>query len=73
MTESEVVKLMRSSKSSAEWDANCDLVYRRNGGRYPGFWYAAIILSGLADEMAAGWNIGASAASDLGSAEVEPA
>ncbi len=46
-----VVTLMRSSKSRNEWDRNCDAVKRANNGHYPGFWYEAIIQSGLARQV----------------------
>lgn len=51
LTESGVVALMRSSKDSREWAANCDRVKASLGGRYPAFWYAAIIRSGLMNEV----------------------
>ena len=46
MTESEVVALMESSKTLAEWDANCEKVRLACGG-YPDFWQMAIVQSGL--------------------------
>jgi len=49
MTEQEVVALMGSSKNSTEWNDNADKVKAACGG-YPGFWYKAIILSGLCDK-----------------------
>lgn len=49
-----VVELMKSSKNQEEWNANCDKVKQANGGQYPGFWYAAIVLSGVANSMK--WN-----------------
>ncbi len=54
MSETEVVALMKSSKSEAEWDKNCDFVKKKCGG-YPGFWYAAIILSGLLNKVSSSW------------------
>jgi hypothetical protein len=54
MSEQEVVELMKSSKSEEEWKANCDLVKSKCGG-YPSFWYAKIVLSGLASQTAATW------------------
>jgi hypothetical protein len=41
-----VVALMKSSRSEAEWNANCDKVKATNNG-YPSFWYKTIIASGL--------------------------
>ena len=52
MNEKEVVELMESSKSEAEWNANCSKVKKACGG-YPGFWYSAIVLSGVAAKTAA--------------------
>ncbi len=45
--QSDVVNLMKSSKSETEWNANCDKVKSANGGDYPSFWFAAIIMSGI--------------------------
>lgn len=41
-----VIRFMRQSTDSANWNARCDKVKAANGGQYPGFWYAAIILGG---------------------------
>ena len=54
MNEQEVVALMKSSKSEAEWNANCDKVKKACGG-YPPFWYSAIVLSGVAAKTATGF------------------
>lgn len=54
MTQAEVVALMKSSKSEDEWNANCDKVKKACGG-YPGFWYSAIILSGLLNQVQSNW------------------
>ncbi len=53
-TEEGVKKLMASSKTAAEWNANCDKVKSANGG-YPAFWYSLIMLSGLAATTQANW------------------
>jgi len=45
--QSDVVTLMQSSKTEKEWSTNCDKVRSANGGGYPQFWYAAIVLSGV--------------------------
>ena len=42
----DVKDLMKSSKSTKEWNANCDKVKAANGSNYPDFWYAEIIQSG---------------------------
>ena len=47
MTQQEVVDLMKSSKNEQEWDTNCDKVKAAFNGKYPKFWYMAIIASGL--------------------------
>ena len=51
MKEQEVVTLMKSSQSATQWDENCTKVKRACNG-YPRFWHAAIISSGVADEVA---------------------
>jgi hypothetical protein len=48
MQEDEVVKLMQSSRSPEEWNRNCQTVKTACGGRYPAFWYSAILSSGVA-------------------------
>lgn len=51
MSEEEVVKLMESSKTVGEWNANCQKVKDASGGAYPEFWFTAVIKSGLADRV----------------------
>lgn len=46
MDEKQVVELMKSSNSEAEWNSNADKVKKACNG-YPDFWYSAIIMSGL--------------------------
>ena len=55
MTREEVVELMSSSKTEREWNENADTVKALNDGQYPGFWYAAILLSGVAHETRKKW------------------
>jgi len=50
MTKEEVINLMKSSKNSQEWNANCDIVKESNNKNYPNYWWAEIISSGLMDE-----------------------
>ncbi len=50
MSETEVVELMKSSRSEKEWNDNCDKVKKKCGG-YPDFWYSAIVQSRLAVKM----------------------
>ena len=51
----EVVELMKSSRSEAEWNDNCDRV-KRNCGGYPSWWYETIIMSGLLHETSQTWS-----------------
>jgi len=50
MTQEEVIDLMKSSKNSQEWNANCEKVKESNNKNYPNYWYTEIILSGLMDK-----------------------
>ncbi len=52
MDKTEVTDLMSSSKSEAEWNANCNHVKAACGG-YPDFWYSEIVQSGLMRRTAA--------------------
>lgn len=54
MSESDVIKLMSSSRTESEWNANCDKVKEHFGG-YPRFWFGAIVTSGLLRRTAARW------------------
>ena len=44
MTEQEVITLMESSRTSDEWNANCNKVKDAHGGRYPEYWYKTIVV-----------------------------
>ena len=55
-TPTEVVKLMESSTSEDEWNANCDQVKKANGGGYPAFWYETIVSSGVFAAALAVWS-----------------
>jgi len=55
MTEIQVVELMKSSNSEAEWNSNCDKVKAAFDGQYPPFWWSAIMQSGVARETTAKW------------------
>ena len=50
----DVIKLMRSSCSEKEWNANCDRVKEANQG-YPDWWYKEIIIAGVHLESQAKW------------------
>ena len=52
MTREQVIELMESSQSAAQWDANCDTI-KTNLGGYPDYWYEAILASGLATRVLA--------------------
>lgn len=54
MTEQQVVELMESSDSEAEWGVNADKVKSACGG-YPPFWFAAIVQSGVMAITTAKW------------------
>lgn len=54
MIESEVLELMKSSKSEIEWEKNCNTVKERCNG-YPDFWYSAIIFSDVMGKTVNKW------------------
>lgn len=54
MTETEVVELMESCQTSAEWRAACNRVKAVFDG-YPEFWFTAIVQSGIAGRVARRW------------------
>ena len=54
MTAIEVKTLMFGSRTEQEWNANADKVKAACGG-YPGFWFPAIIQSGLIERVAPRW------------------
>lgn len=52
--EANVVAYMSAAKSEKDWNERCDEVKRQNAG-YPNFWFAAIVLSGVAHQTASKW------------------
>ena len=48
MLKEDAVKLMSSSKTEEEWNANCDKVKAAHNGDYPDYWFDAIMSSGVA-------------------------
>lgn len=50
MDEEQVIALLKTSTSEAEWNENCAKVKKACGG-YPSFWYPVVLASGLADEI----------------------
>lgn len=55
MTEQQVIRLMQSSKSADKWNANAAKVKMAHEGRYPEFWWRAIMESGLMVAVAKTW------------------
>lgn len=56
MNEQQVRELMMSSQTEEEWNDNTRKVKAACGGDYPEFWYAEIILSGVARDAATRWS-----------------
>lgn len=54
-TESGVVALVSQCKSRKDWNNATQQVKEANGGRYPDFWYATVVDSGLASRIGAQW------------------
>jgi hypothetical protein len=46
-----VVAHMEATTSLRDWGRRCDEVKAANGDDYPGFWYEAIMLSGIGDRV----------------------
>lgn len=55
ITEEQAVVLMGGSSSEREWNARARFVKREHGGQYPGWWFEAIVRSGVADRTARRW------------------
>lgn len=62
MNEQEAIDLMKSSRSTQEWNDNCDKIKAAYLGKpgasfdgYPDWWYARIIRSGVADMVRLGF------------------
>jgi hypothetical protein len=55
LDKSAVVGLMEATTTMADWDKACDRVKAAFDGEYPGFWYMAILASGLAGRKQRGW------------------
>lgn len=55
MTPDQVIELMESSQTEAEWNSNCGKVKAAGDGEYPDFWYATIEMSGLHRRVPARW------------------
>lgn len=51
MGKNQAIELMKSSTSKEDWNNKCDQVKAANGGQYPEWWYAEIVISGLCDQV----------------------
>jgi len=51
MNKETAITLLKSCKTSAEWNEACDKIQEANGGEYPSWWFPAVILSGLASQV----------------------
>lgn len=54
--EKDVVEYIQNATSEHDWNQRCDAVKRANGGRYPDFWYAAIVLSSVMHTVSSKWD-----------------
>lgn len=54
--QADVESYMRQSNSESDWNNRADAVKDANGGKYPSFWFKAIIVSGLAAQVVSAWN-----------------
>lgn len=50
-----VKSFMSEATSDADWDKRIEAVLMANGGSYPSFWFATIMITGLAAKTAAKW------------------
>lgn len=50
MDKDQVLTLMKSSKTSDEWNANCGKVKAACGG-YPEYWFQEVVMTRLADKV----------------------
>ena len=55
MNQQQVIDLMITSRSEEEWNANADKVKAACGGRYPAFWFFAIVTSGVMAATRRSW------------------
>jgi hypothetical protein len=51
MTKEEVLALLESVQSAAEWFAACYKVKEAHGWGYPSYWFSDVLRSGLADRI----------------------
>jgi hypothetical protein len=50
-----VAALMSKANNEREWEDGCKQVKEAHGGNLPIFWYATVVISGLADKVQARW------------------
>ena len=55
-TPESLVKFMSESSDVSDWNRRIDEVKLTHDGDYPSFWFATILLSGVADKTATRWN-----------------
>lgn len=51
----DIVMYMKKSTNESDWNKRCDEVKAANQGDYPSFWFAAIVLSGVAGQTMLQW------------------
>ena len=51
-----VIRFMSDSVSPEDWNSHCEQVQAANGGKYPRFWFPAIMLTELRKKTVAGWD-----------------
>lgn len=55
MTQLQVINLMRSARSEADWNNKCDIVKKAFSGSYPDWWFSTVIQSGLMTQVRQSW------------------
>jgi hypothetical protein len=53
MTQEEAIISLKESKTLSDWNARVDAIKQAHDGDYPSWWYRAVVMSRLADEVAA--------------------
>lgn len=51
----EELESLRSTKNETEWNQACDAIKKARNGAYPPDWWAEVMQSGLAAEVAHNW------------------
>jgi hypothetical protein len=55
MTREEVLARLRACDTADEWNEECLKIKAAHGDRYPAYWYADVLASGLHDELRKRW------------------